>query len=83
MYVCYRYAIMLEEAAEWELRQLDNFSEKGIRARNSVGISARPDSRVGLHSQDPCMDIRSARPPARPVRRLVRGSAEAGSRSSR
>ena len=96
--VCYRYAIMLEEAAiRGELRQLDTSLRldpgQGIQTRgeawhgmdqavDSLGVilqadewRIRADSRVGLHSQDPCMDIRSARPPARPVRRLVRGSA--------
>ena len=34
-FVTYRYAITLEVAAEWELRQLDTSSEIGIAARDS------------------------------------------------
>ena len=64
---------MLEEAAEWELRQLDYSTSTGIMARNwEARIAWHGDSIDSTNH----MENRGERPAARPVRELQSGIAD-------
>ena len=71
--VCYRYAIMLEEAAEWELRQLDYSTSTGIMARDWEARQAWHDDSIASPND---RENRGERPAARPVRALQSGIAD-------
>ena len=64
---------MLEEAAEWELRQLDYSTSTGIMARDWEARLAWHGDSIDSPNH---MENRGERPAARPVRALQSGIAD-------